>query len=120
MSLEDAEREILQRVLAATEDGRLEWHQEFDGWYSAAVGAHNEKALIRRMYLGADNQIGADPYFVEFSIPGWKARFAIVNDSEGWQWIRKILDAGVGDWENDTSRTIEYLNVHLPKAGNAG
>jgi hypothetical protein len=110
----DDQRNVLSRVLAATEDGRLQWEQHSDGWYSAAVGAHNEKILIRRMFLEATNQVGADPYFVEFSLPGWNARFAIVDDSEGWQWIRRILDAGVGGCGDSKKYTIDFLNTHLP------
>ncbi len=111
----DKQRSILSRILAATQDGRLQWHQEFDGWYSAAIGTHNERILIRRMFVEAANQVGADPYFVEFSMPGWSARYAIVDDSEGWQWIRQILEAGVGGFDNDLTATIEYLDVHLPE-----
>lgn len=109
------QRTILKRILAATEAGRLVWHQEFDGWCSASIGTHNERVMIRRIFIEASNQVGADPYFVEFSMPGWNARFAMVEDSEGWQWLRKILDARIGGWDKDLSQTIEYLDTHLPE-----
>jgi hypothetical protein len=120
MQLTDDQRTILSRILAATVDGRLKWRQEFDGWYSAAIGAHNERILIRRMFIEATNQVGADPYFVQFSLPGWSGRYAIVDDSEGWQWIRKILEAGIGGWDVDYKRTLDYLDVHLPESPQNG
>lgn len=120
MQLPDEQRTILRRILAATEDGRLTWRPEADGWYSAAIGAHNEQILIRRMFIEAANQVGADPYFVEFSMPGWNSRYAIVGDSEGWQWIKRILEAGVGGWETDYKRSIDFLDVHLPESINDG
>ena len=120
MQLTDQQRTILARILAATEEGRLEWHQEFDGWYSAAIGKHNERILIRRMFIEATNQVGADPYFVQFSMPGWNGRYAIVDDSEGWQWIRRILEAGIGGWDEDYSRTLDYLDIHLPESKDDG
>lgn len=116
MQLADVQRTIFSRIVAATKDGRLDWREEFDGYYSAAIGTHNEKILIRRMFIEATNQAGADPYFVEFSIPGWKGRFAIVDDSEGWQWIKRILEAGIGGWGAEHNRTLDYLDVHLPES----
>ena len=118
MQLTDKQRMIFSRILAATEDGRLTWHKEFDGWYSAAIGKQNERILIRRMFIETTNQVGADPYFVEFSMPGWNARYAIVDDSEGWMWIRRILESGIGGFDDDLSATIEYLDVHLPEREN--
>ena len=85
MQLTEEQRTIIRRILAATEDGRLKWHQEFDGCYSPNIGTDNEKIIIRRMFIEATNQVGADPYFVQFSMPGWNGRYAVVDDSEGWQ-----------------------------------
>lgn len=115
MPLREDQLTILSRILAATEAGQLKWHQEGDGWYSAVVGTHNERIIIRRMFIEATNQVGADPYFVEFSMPGWNGRYAIVDDSDGWQWIRRILEAGVGGWETNYKRTLAYLDMHLPE-----
>jgi len=120
MQLTEEQRTILSRILAATEDGRLKWHKEFDGWYSAAIGTHNERILIRRMFIETTNQVGAEPYFVEFSMPGWNGRYAIVDDSEGWQWIRRILEAAIGGWDTDYERTLAYLDVHLPETEKDG
>ena len=120
MQLTEEQRTILRRILAATEDGRLKWHQEFDGWYSANIGSHYEKIIIRRMFIEATNQVGAAPYFVQFSMPGWNGRYAIVDDSEGWQWIRRILEAGIGGWDTEYERTIEYLDIHLPETPRNG
>lgn len=115
MNLTKDQRAILSRILTATVDGRLKWHANFDGWYSTPIGTHNDQILIRRMFIETTNQVGADPYFVEFSMPGWNGRYAIVDDSEGWQWIRRILEAAGISFSNDFQRTLDYLDVHLPE-----
>ena len=53
-------------------------------------------------------------------MPGWNGRYAIVDDSEGWQWIRRILEAGIGGWDTEYERTIEYLDMHLPETPRDG
>jgi hypothetical protein len=113
--LEEKERTILQRILEATRNRTLVWEQHFDGYYCANIGAHNEKVMIRRMFIEATNQVGADPYFVDFHMPGWNTRFAITGDSEGWRLIQQILDAAFdGKWNNSVERAISFLDVHLP------
>jgi hypothetical protein len=106
----------LQRIIEATQKHKLTWEEHFDGWYCAEIGTHNEKVLIRRMFIEAANQVGADPYFVEFSMPGWNTRFAITGDSEGWRSVKQILGAAFeGKWSNSVERATSFLGVHLPR-----
>jgi hypothetical protein len=108
--------EVLSRILVATECGRLVWQEDADGWFSAQIGSHNEKILIRRMFIEATNQIGADPYFVQFSMPGWNTRFAITGDSDGWRAISKILNAAFPEgWDSGARGAIAYLDLQLPQ-----
>jgi hypothetical protein len=110
----DAET-LLRRILDATKAGRLRWATEPDGYHSAPIGPAGESILIRRMFLEATNQVGADPYFVELSMPGWNARFAIVEDSDGWRLVRAILDAGLPHgWSSSPRRALDFFERHEP------
>lgn len=107
---------LLARVLAETRAGRLAWVEDDDGYFRAELGDNSTPLLIRRLYFEAANQIGADPYFVEFSMTGWNARFAITNDSEGWRAINAILDAAFPNWElPDPKRALAILDLKLGK-----
>lgn len=71
--------------------------------------------MIRRMFIEATNQIGADPYFVELSMPFWNTRFAITDDSDGWRAIRGILNAAFpGGWEGGAAQALRHLELKLP------
>jgi hypothetical protein len=106
---------ILQRLLTATQEGRLHWNMDADGYFSAPLGMHNQSILIRRMFLEATNQIGADPYFVELHMPGLKTRFSITSDSDGWRYISRILDSAFpGGWNNNLDQAIAFLDLQLP------
>ena len=105
---------LLARVLVETQSGRLKWTKDDDGYFRAEIGNGAEPILIRRMYVEATNQIGADPYFVEFHITGWKARFAIVEDSDGWRAVREILDAAFPEgWLPDPKSALALLDLKL-------
>src|SRR5205809_438728 len=88
---------VLDRLLEATKQGRITWQKDPDGWFKAGIGSHNEYVLMRQIFMEATNQIGADPYFVEFTMPGWNTRFTIADDSEGWRRICGILNAAFPD-----------------------
>jgi hypothetical protein len=105
---------VLQRVLAETQSGRLKWERDADGYFRAEIGASVQPILIRRMFLEATNQVGADPYFVEFSLAGWNARFAITEDSEGWRRIREILNAAFPEgWLPNPKAALAHLDLAL-------
>ena len=112
---------VLDRLREETERGRLKWHEDPDGYFVAPIGPAEEKVLIRRMFIEATNQIGADPYFVELYMPRWKARFAITGDSEGWQKVAAILDAAFPDgWKRSADQALEYLDFYLPRDSQTG
>lgn len=110
---------LLTRVLAETRAGRLKWQQDADDYYRAEVGTNAQPVLIRRLFIEATNQVGADPYFVEFSVAGWNARFAITEDSDGWRAIREILDAAFpGGWLPDPKKALAQLEWKLGQRDN--
>jgi hypothetical protein len=105
---------VLARILAETQSGRLKWERDDDDWFKAEVGTNVQPILIRRLYIEATNQTGADPYFVELSMAGWNTRFAITGDSDGWRAIREILDAGLGGWNpSDPKHALATLELRL-------
>jgi hypothetical protein len=106
---------LLERVLAETRSGRLRWTRDADDYYRAEVGINATPILIRRIFLEATNQVGADPYFVEFSMAGWNARFAITNDSDGWRAVQRILNAAFpdGGWLPDARQALAQFNLKL-------
>ena len=86
-----------------------------DGYFVARFGAEEQRILIRRMFIEAANQIGADPYFVELSMPFWNARFTITDDSDGWRAIRGILHAAFpGGWESGAAQALRHLELKMP------
>ncbi len=114
--LDPSHKTVLLRILDATVTGSLVWQKDPDGYFVAPIGCHNDRILIRRMYLEAASQIGADPYFVEFTMPGWNARFPIVDDSDGWRAIAAILNAAFPNgWQSAAEQAIEFLDLHLPR-----
>ena len=112
--LDEDSAAVLERLRQATEQGRLVWVKDADGYFVSTFGQEEQKKLIRRMYIEATNQIGADPYFVELSMPGWNAWFAITDDSEGWRAIRAILNAAFAEgWEGDAKQALRYVDLKL-------
>lgn len=106
---------VLRRLLEETEQGRLIWTEQMDGYFVTTFGLDEQKILIRRMFIEATNQIGADPCFVELSLPFWNTRFAITDDSEGWKAIRAILNAAFPPgWEGGASKALKHLDLNLP------
>lgn len=106
--------DLLARVLAETKSGRLKWQRDADDYFRAEVGVNAQPILIRRMFLEATNQVGADPYFVEFSMAGWNARFAITEDSDGWRAVRGILEAAfAGEWLPNPKQALAHLELKL-------
>jgi hypothetical protein len=106
---------VLARVLSETRSGRLKWTHDADDYFRAELGVNAQPILIRRMFIEAANQVGADPYFVEFRMAGWNARFTITDDSEGWRVIREILSAGFpGDtWLPDPKYALAQLELKI-------
>jgi len=112
--LKPEEKALLERLFDETNSGRLKWTKDDEGYFLAEVGTNVQPILIRRMYIEATNQVGGDPYFVELSMAGWNARFAIVDDSEGWQAIRRILGAAFpGDWRSDARHALEIFDLEF-------
>ncbi len=110
---------LLARVLAETRSGRLKWQLDADDYFRAEVGTNAQPVLIRRMFIEATNQVGADPYFVEFSLAGWSARFAITDDSDGWRAVREILDAAFPEgWLPDPKQALAQLELKLGQEDN--
>lgn len=106
---------VLERLREETERGRLIWVEDAEGSFVATFGSEQEKIVIRRMFIEATNQIGADPYFVELSMPCWNTRFAITDDSEGWKAIRMILNAAFPNgWEDGAKQALKHLDLKLP------
>lgn len=107
---------LLARVLAETRSGRLQWHQDSDGCFRAEIGTNVQPILIRRMFIEAANQVGADPYFVEFNVVGWRARFAITEDSDGWRAVREILEAAFpGGWLPNPKQALAQFELKLTR-----
>jgi hypothetical protein len=70
------------------------------------------------MFIEATNQVGADPYFVEISLAGWSARFAITDDSDGWRAVREILNAAFPDsWLPTPKVALDQLELKLGQEG---
>ncbi|HEX5444437.1 MAG TPA: hypothetical protein VFW87_11430 [Pirellulales bacterium] len=112
--LDDDAAALLQRLREETATGRLVWAEDADGCFVAHFGPEKQQILIRRMFFEATNQIGADPYFVELSMPFWNARFTITEDSDGWRAIRDILNAAFpGGWESGAARAIRHLEMKM-------
>jgi hypothetical protein len=110
--LEPDAAKLLERLFEETQAGRLKWVKDDDDWFSAEVGTNVQPILIRRMYIEATNQVGGDPYFVELKMTGWNARFAIVDDSDGWQAVARILDAAFPDgWHSDAKNALETFDL---------
>lgn len=106
---------LLARILAETKAGRLLWQPDkFDDFY-AFLGTNVQPIHIRRKFIEATNQVGADPYFVELSLAGWTGRFPIANDSDGWRAVREILDAAFPNsgWQSTPKRALDQLEVAL-------
>jgi hypothetical protein len=105
---------LLDRVLTETQSGRLKWKQGADDYFTAEVGTNASKIYIRRMFIEATNQTGADPYFVEISVAGWNARFAITDDSDGWRAVREILNAAFPNgWLPNPKVALAQLELKL-------
>jgi hypothetical protein len=105
---------LLARVLAETRSGRLKWERDADDYFRAEVGVNAQPILIRRMFIEATNQTGADPYFVEIRMAGWNARFAMTDDSDGWRLVREILEAAFpGGWLPDPKVALAQLELKL-------
>jgi hypothetical protein len=101
---------LLKRILDETRAGRLRWRKDDEDYFIADVGVNVQPISIRRMFLEATNQVGADPYFVEVRMSGWNAKFAIVDDSEGWLAVRQILEAAFpGEWGSDAKHALEIF-----------
>ena len=112
--LEDDAATLLERLRVETTLGRLVWVEDADGYFVARFGDEEQNILIRRMFMEATNQIGADAYFVEVSMPFWNARFAITDDSEGWRAIRAILDAAFPKgWGGGATQGLRHLDLKL-------
>jgi hypothetical protein len=111
---------ILQRIYEETKAGRLQWQRDDEDYFTAEVGTNVQPILIRRMWIAATNQVGADPYFVEVKMSGWNTRYAIVGDSEGWQAVRRILEAAFpGSWGSDAEHALEIFERKFqPKGAN--
>jgi hypothetical protein len=113
--LDDDAAALLQRLREETERGRLVWVEDADGYFVARYGPEEHRILIRRMFIEATNQIGADPYFVELSMPFWNARFTITDDSDGWRAVKGILNAAFpGGWEDGAAQALRHLIVNMP------
>ena len=101
---------LLQRIYEETKAGRLQWQRDDEDYFTAEVGVNVQRISIRRMWIEATNQIGADPYFVEVMMSGWNTRYAIVGDSDGWQAVRRILEAAFpGSWGSDAQHALEIF-----------
>ena len=105
---------LLARILELTQSGRLKWSEDADGCFRADVGINATPILIRRLYIEATNQIGADPYFVQLSMAGWNGRFAITDDSAGWRAVREILSAAFPKgWKTKPLQALALLNLKI-------
>ncbi len=107
---------VLDRLREATDQGRLVWREDADGYFVADIGDEGQAVTIRRMFVEATNQIGADPYFVELKMPGWGTRFPIAGDSDGWKKMVAILQAAFPDhWEQPSAAdALKFLDLLLP------
>jgi len=109
---------LLETILKETQSGRLKWTHRDDDCWAAEVGANVTPILIWRSYIEASNQVGADPYFINIMMSGWNARFAIVNDSDGWRAVRAILEAAFpGSWATSAASALAQLKFKLGIAG---
>ncbi len=111
-----ATNDLLRRLLQLTKSKLIEWNKDDDGWYSARL--HSHFICFRFLFYEATNQLGADPRFIEFSMPGINAVFAF--GTEGADLLLEILSvANVGfvskvDVENGlflANSILDCLNV---------
>lgn len=108
---------LLEAILKETQAGRLKWTHRDDDCWVAEVGINVTPISIWRSYLEAANQVGADPYFINIMMNGWNARFAIVDDSDGWRAIKAILAAAFPDyWRSTATSALALFNLKLGTA----
>jgi hypothetical protein len=109
--------DVLDRLLEATEDGRLAWRSDPEDDFVAALGPEGDEVVIRRLWMEVVGRPGADPYQIELTMPGWAVRFPIAGDSEGCRRVCAILEAAgfplaCGGSARDA---VAYLDIHLPR-----
>lgn len=83
----------LSRILKLTKRQKLCWKRPDEQWYEAEIDGRS--ISIRFLYVEATNQLGADPRFIEISMPSFHWVFAF--GSEGATILLEILgEANVG------------------------
>ncbi len=93
---------LMQRLLDITRQGRLKWKKNDDDWFSTSVDSR--VICFRWLYVEATNQLGSDPRFLEFSMPGVNRCFAV--GTEGADLLIELLGATNLGFQTDTD--IEY------------
>ena len=89
--------ELLRRLVELTQQNRLLWKADEDGWFSTSVDSR--VICIRRLYFEATNQLGSEPRFFEFSMPGVNRCFAF--GSEGADLLLELLGAAKLEFQAD-------------------
>lgn len=68
-----ADIRTLERLLYATINHQIEWAEHESLWHSCKIG--NQTISLRSYWISSMNQIGADPYLIDFEIGDYKVRF---------------------------------------------
>ena len=100
---------ILERILAATRDGKLTWCDDVNDWRKTEIGDDKYNSISYRFrYIEAPPQIGADPYMLELMMPGLNAGFFI--GSEGYALLFDIHVASTGGDAQNADCAVDFLD----------
>ncbi len=101
---------VLNKLLIATKAGIATWREDEHGWFTTQVG--DRAITFRFLYFEATNQIGADRYIIDFSMPGLNDRFAC--GTQGFCLILELLEAAFPSYRSEQrSSPLEFLDEHL-------
>jgi hypothetical protein len=109
---------VLDRLLEATPEGRLEWRSDPDAGIVASIEGERREVVIRRLRMEIVGRPGAHPYQFELEMPGWNVRFPISGDSDGSRRVCAILEAAGFPIARGGSaqQEVEFLDIYLPRS----
>ena len=100
---------ILDMLYDATIRRLIKWTKDEQDWISSTItdGELEGDINVRYLFYEATNQIGADPYMLEFNMPGCNAVFAI--GTKGYDILHQTISVGLGHEEDGFQSGVTYL-----------